>query len=87
MQTEIGYLSPPSRITGSWRELGTKMYGVYGPPASGYDLVPAILVPNYGFNSTTALWKAWESQRLRKKIQKKNLREENSDTTLEIMVS
>lgn len=58
---EIGYFLFLSRIIGFWRELGIKMYGVYGLLVSGYVLMFVILVFNYGFNSIIVLWKVWES--------------------------
>lgn len=61
---------------------------MYSPPANGYALVPVILVLNYGLNSYTALWKAKESHTLYgKKLDRKYIREENSDTNVEIVAS
>lgn len=70
-QMKIGYLTVPSRTTGSWRKLGTYMDGVHCPPASEYALMSAILVPNYGLNSSTTLWEAWESQGYGRKSRQK----------------
>lgn len=60
---------------------------MYSPPANGYALVPVILVLNYGLNSSTALWKAKESHTLYGKKTRQKIREENSDTNVEIVAS
>lgn len=68
---EIGYLSVSSRTT-VLQETKPLIQDMHGPPACGYALALAFLVPNYGSNSFTVLWRDRESQRLWKKIQTEN---------------
>lgn len=57
------------------------MHGMHDSTVFGYAQMPANLVPSYVLNSSTASRMAWKGQKLWKKIQRENQRNETQIIT------